>query len=434
MKWHPASMMLAVWLSCFALFFALPFELIGRELTTYGLVMLALSILAFCVGGWFRSTAIPQMRSPITVKPDFSRADRMLTIAAAIGMLALFIDWRNNGAALSGAWDIRSDRTTALLNGEDSGSSLTFQLGFLFAPVGYVIIVREILFGGRSWLLRLGVFGFGPLLLSALALGGRGPLLWGFTIAALARLTKRWTIDPPKLVKRREYSARAMLIGLLAVIAGLAALNYFVQVFIIRADAAGGVDSMFDTVAQTWGVTFSGPRADLMKRVLGIGNTYLIFAFAWYIVQGIVISNTLFTDYIGPPQLGVYGIELMGALVRRLDGAYVGASNLYLNDLNVFGFLPSAFGTLYVDYWYFGVLVAAIWGYLATLVYERVRRSPDLRWALAAPFVMQGILTSVINTPLGATNGLVTLLWMIAAFLAARPGKQIPVLAGRSGQ
>lgn len=421
MKWHPASMMLLVWAACFALFFLLPFQLVGRELSSGGLAMLGGSILAFCIGAWLRSPVIAQQRPAGHVMPDFRRADMVLTIAALVGMLMLFIEWRSAGGGLSDAWDVRSDRTTALLTGSESGSSAAFQIGFLFAPAGYVVIARELLFNVRVRLVRMLTLGFGPLLLSALALGGRNPLLWGFTVAALSFLAKRWVLMPPAPARRREWSPRALFLGLGSVIAGLMALNYFVQVFVIRAEAAGGIETVFDTVADTWGVTFAGIRAEILKNTIGVGNTYLVFVFAWYIVQGIVISNTLFTDYVGPPQLGLYGIELLAALVRRFNGDIIARNNTALFDLNVFGFLPSAFGTLYVDYWYFGLVVAAIWGSVSALVYRRVRTSSDARWVLVAPFAMQGILVSPINTPLGATNGFVTLSWMIVTFVLAKP-------------
>lgn len=413
--------MLVLWAVCFALFFGLPFKLVGRDLTIFGFVMLGASILCFCLGAWLRSPVIAQSRPAYHIMPEFKRADVVLIIASIIGMLMLLIEWRSNGGGLAGAWDIRSERTTALMTGAASGSSLWFQIGFLFAPVGYVVIARSALFGGPYWVARLAVFGFGPLVLSSMALGGRAPLLWGFTTFGLSILTRRWVLDPPRSRVKKEADPRAMLVGALGGIAALAALNYFVNVFIIRAESVGGVDVMFDTVAYTWGVTFEGTTADLMKATFGLGNTYLIFAFSWYIVQGIVISNVLFSDYVGSPQFGIYGIELASALARRVDGNYVGMRNLELFDLNVFGFLPSAWGTLYVDYWYFGLLVAALWGYLAALVYSKVRTSVDARWALASPFVMQGILSSFSNTPLGATNGAVTLTWMIVAFVMSKP-------------
>ncbi len=420
MKWHPAGMMLTVWTVCFTLFFVLPFQLVGREITGFGLAMLVASVMAFCIGAWLRTHAMPQHRQGQVAMPDFSRTDPVLIAASLIGILVLLLEWRSNGGGLSDAWNVRSDRTTALLYGADSGSSLSFQIGFLFSPVGYTVIAREIIFRTPVRPIRLAILGFGPLLASSLALGGRAPLLWGFTMMALSVMTKRWTIMPPSTMVRQR-NPRTVMMVIAGGIAALFALNYFVQVFVVRAEGIGGIENMFDSVATIWGVTFEGPSAEWMKRILGVGNTYLIFVFSWYITQGIVIASTLFSGYEGPPMFGSYGIELVSAAVRRTNGAYLAERNLELNDLNVFGYLPSAFGTLYVDYWYFGLLIAGVWGYIAGIVYARVRLLNDVRWALAAPFVMQGIGTSVINTPLGTTNGLVSLSWMTLAFFLARP-------------
>ena len=44
------------------------------------------------------------------------------------------------------------------------------------------------------------------------------------------------------------------------------------------------------------------------------------------------------------------------------------------------------------------------------------------------PFVTMGILFSVINTPIGFSNGLVTHLWVLIAFMSARRLKGVPPL------
>ena len=177
---------------------------------------------------------------------------------------------------------------------------------------------------------------------------------------------------------------------------------------------------MFGVAETIWGIGFRGPMADLMFRVLGNEVTYVIFIFNWYVVQGLPMSNILFSDYNGPMQLGVYGVDLISALVRRLNGALVARHFDALQQLGTYGFLTSAFGSLYVDLWFFGIAISAAWGALAALVYQRIRSARDSRWLMLAPVVSMGILFSLINTPLGFSNGLVTHLWMVGAFLSAR--------------
>lgn len=425
-------MMLTVWALCVGLFVALPFHIVNREITTYGFIMLFLSIMCFCFGAWMRAPVLKQRHAPVIYMPDFRRVEPILIAVAVLAMIVLFVEWRSgSGGDLDAAWQIRSDRSTSLLNGTESGSSLTFQLGFLLSPVGYVIIAKELIYHEKTRLWRLLGIGFGPLILSSLALGGRGPLLLGFTVAALS-FSVRQTIFRYRTPnsRRTQMSSRTVFLLIVAVVGGLVALNYFATVFIVRAESGGGTQAVFEAIGDNWGVSFDGPVADSMKQVIGIGNTYLVFVFSWYLVQGLVISNVLFTSYTGPAQFGLYGIELAGALVRRFDGQLVANQNLSLLDLNVFGFLPTAFGTLYVDYWFFGLAIAAGWGYLAATVYARCRTSADARWALIAPFVMQGVIFSVINTPFGATNGFVTHVWMLFVFLMIKPRKRPAVMKG----
>jgi hypothetical protein len=139
-------------------------------------------------------------------------------------------------------------------------------------------------------------------------------------------------------------------------------------------------------------------------------------------VQGIVISNAVFTDYIGPMHFGIYGVDLAAALARRVDGSFVSVRFLELLDMNIIGFLPSAWGSLYVDFAFYGLVLAVIWGALAARVYRKVREAEDPRWLLWVPIVSMGIFFSLINTPIGFSNGLMTHFWAVVVFMTARYG------------
>lgn len=423
MKWHPAWVMIATWLFAAGLFFALPFHIVGRNITFYGYAILILFIAAFCVGAFVRSPVIKQRHAAVVDMPDFSRIDPVLAVASVVAMIVLLVEWRSgSGGDLEAAWLIRNDRATLLLNGQASNSSIAFQIGYLLSPVGYAIIAKELIFYDRLRFGRLILLGFGPCILSALALGGRNPLLLAFAIAGWSFMTRRilfrayWQDQAPKL------NASTIMLLLVSVVGGFFALNYVIDVFFVRA-GLGGAAGVLDAAADQWGVSFEGPAAEAMKATLGIGTTYIIFVFAFYFAQGLIMGNVIFTSYDAPPQYGLYGIEVLGSIARRLDGGLIARNNASLFDLNVFGFFPGAFGTLYVDYWFFGLAVVFLWGYLAALVYEKVRTVSDGRWWLIAPFIGMNILFSTINTPFGLTNGLLTYFWLMLVFLMAKPRK-----------
>ena len=427
MKTHPAITMMQVWLFCVAAFFLLPFELINRQLTLYGFLILALFIGAFCFGAGIR-TAQWKLRSTsiaMAVRPrlgvDFTLTDRIL-IGAVLLNFALLVPQilEGNLLDLQSAWRVRAERADDLLTGRMASSGLLFQMSFLLYPASYTMIVREIVFRREPNIIRLAAFGLLPIVLVSLVMGGRGPILYSLALVLVAVRVRRRLQPPASHRVNKDVSPRALFVAIAFGAICLVALNYFIQVFIVRAESAVVVEQMLYITETSWGVTFSGPRAELLFNILGYGNTYLVFVFIWYLIQGLVMSNVLFTDYSGPPHFGVYGIEILTALVRRLNGEFVADRFYSLLELNTFGFLPSAFGSLYVDFAFIGLVVAFFWGYVAAIVFHKTREWSDPRWFLPAPFVLLGIFFSLINTPVGFGNGMVTHIWMVIAFIAAR--------------
>lgn len=411
--------MLKVWGAAVLLYSILPFHLVARELTLQGYLVLILFLSAFCFGTLL-AKLMPLGRGALMPQSiDFSRAEFVLSIAGVITITAFLLDLREKSVFdLALAYQLRSDQAGALLEGADSSSGLPFQLGFLTYPAAYVYGVRAVIFERRLPWWRLAVFCFFPILLATLAMGGRFPLLYGLLILFLsvgARRTYRDRHDNHSANARKSRFGFFSTVGVIAIVFG--AVYYFIAVFFTRAELAGGGAGMFEWAEDVWGVSFHGPVADAMFHAIGQEWTYIIFIFNWYVVQGQVMANFLFTDYQGPMQFGVYGVDLITALARRLDSEMVARYFDELLQLGTYGFLPSAWGSLYVDLRFFGLIVSAVWGALAALVYRRIQRGRDSRWLLFAPFVTMGIVFSLINTPLGFANGLMTHFWLVVAFM-----------------
>jgi len=420
MKWHPASLMIRTWAVCFAVFLILPFDLVYRSLSLYGFMILGLFLAAFCIGSLLKTPVLVQRHAEWIDLPDFKKADLVIAVVAIIAIAAQVIELRAGaGFDLQAAYDIRNERSIGFINGTQSGSSLAFQIGLLTSPIGYIALAKELIFYEKTRWFRLALFGLGPLVTSALALGGRGPLLFAIVISVLALITRRFISrqHKPKREKRSS-STVALIIG--GIVVFLISMNYFIEVFIVRAGGADATGVALQTVGEIWGVQLSGERAEFMVRVFGAGTSYLIFVFSWYLIQGMVICNEVFTSYDGPSMLGLYGNEIALAVARRLNSELVVDGFLGLNRLNAYGFVTSAFGTLYVDFWFFGIVVSGIWGYIAGIVYKMSRTSSDGRWLLVVPFFVQGIVFSLINTPIGLSNGFVTYFWLTAIFVLSK--------------
>lgn len=438
-----------VWTACIGLFYVLPFQLENRVMTGYGFLILALFVAIFCAGALFGGLPQPQRPRRRDVVIDFQLADRALMIAAIIAVLCAFIDTAGrNLFDLAAAYEVRSSRAGDLMAGRGSDSTIWFQFAFLTYPAGYVYIVREVAYRSRPVLWRIGAFGLLPVVMASLSMGGRAPLFYALLMLVYGFALRKQLFPSPTASAPRKPSPHAVADGRPNVAAhksrpgpaarkrrpfrlnqaakagigllGAVMLVYFVQVFSARADVAGGIDAMFGIVGGQWGVNFNGPGSDLLFTVFGPDATYMIFVFVWYWVQGFVMSNVVFTSYEGPALLGVYGIDLASALMRRLNGQFVADGYAHLGAINVYGFLPSAFASLYVDLKFFGLAVCGGWGWLTGLVYRKIKEGVDSRWVMAVPFLTMGILFSTIGTPIGFSNGLVTHFWLVLTLILAR--------------
>lgn len=477
MKIHPAVLMVLTWGGAFALFFILPFNLVGRTMSLYGLMVLAMFIATFCGGALLASRPFPQARHDPSLRIDWRRADKILLLVTSLTILVFLIDLQGkNVFDLASAYSERSDRATDLLNGAASDSTIWFQIGFLLYPSSYVYLVREVGFQPHPKLWRMGVFGVLPSLLAALSMGGRAGLLFAIIYAVVGYLVRQHVFpaaprrktpaarrqnqqqqqqqqqlrQPPSPALRRPAPRKkeALKLGMgskltLGVLASLS-MVYFIQVFVTRAAGGGGIEAIFGRIGLDWGVSFDGHFSNIYYAVFGVEGTYLIFVFAWYAIQGIVMSNTIFTDYEGPMLMGTYGIDLVSAVMRRVNGDFVGDGFAHLLRMNVYGFVPSSFGSLYVDLKFFGLIPCLIWGWLTGFVYRKIRSGMDPRYLLLSPFIVVGILFSLNNTPIGLSNGLVLHFWLLLTFFLARtvrtkaadrpgrPGEARPQAEGKS--
>ncbi len=419
---HPATLMVRVWLLCWLAFLVLPFQLVSTTLTLYGLAVFLLFLAAFCAGTALVAVPGDALATRAMPRLDSSQADLWLEIAALIAIVFYLIDvQQKNIFDLAATYLQRSDAADALLRGAQSNSSIAFQIAFLFYPAGYVYVANQIIFHEKIQAVRLVFFGFFLPLLASLSMGGRGPLFYSIAVGLVALGARRRYFGPPAprpAADRKTWARRLALIGIALGLAG--AVTYFSVVFLVRAEAAGGAPFMFAVAERTWGIGFHGPLSELLFALLGDTATFLLFVSAWYPVQGIVMSNVIFSQYDGPAQLGVYGVDLATAIMRRVDGPAVGAGFDSLMQLGTYGFLPTAFGSLYVDFYFFGLFFAGLWGYLAAIVCRHIRLAEDARWLLAGPFVVLGIVFSFDNTPIGFSNGLITHFWLLIAFLQLR--------------
>jgi hypothetical protein len=380
-------------------------------------VVLATFIGFYLFGTFLIATRQQASKIAPSISIDATKAETWLMVACLLATVFFVLDANDkNIFDLAVAYELRSGAADALLKADASSSSLWFQLAFLFYPAGYVFIAVHALYAPRLKIWKIAVVGLLPIILATLSMGGRNPIFYALIVVWLVFRERRKMGHLGK--QNKQISTRRKWFLRLAWLVVLVALfQFFVAVFMIRAEAAGGSAEMFMHAEKVWGVGFRGPMSGVIFAIFGEDITYLIFIFSWYLVQGFVTSNYLFSAYDGPLQIGAYGIDLFSALMRRLDPDRLAEGFNSLLTLGTYGFLPSAWGSLYVDFGFFCIIFCVIWGAFTALCYRRIVVQRRKDWLLIGPFVTIGIIFSVINTPLGFTNGFVTYSWLLGAFL-----------------
>lgn len=420
MKTSPGKLMFKVWLICITIWVILPFQLTGNGFPIDGLVTFVLFIGAFLLGSAININEKKYQLVSLKWKTiDFSQAEKVLTFFSIFASLLLIIDFRNRDILdLAESYQLRSDQADAILQGSSvSNSSIAFQLAFLTYPAAFVFIAFQVVYKKTINYIKLAFIGFLPIVLATLVMGGRAPIFYAFIIAFFAwRIRTNYSFELGHgMPKRIQWNRRNLVIASLVGIIFCFAVYYFALVFFVRAEVVGGSEGMFIIAEETWGVKFTGTFSNLYFTYLGKDACFLLFIFTWYAIQGFVMSNLLFAGYAGPMQLGTYGIDLASALMRRINGDWLASNFNHLLKLGTYGFLPSAFGCLFVDFKYLGILICFAWGWWCKSVYFKVKVG-NLRSMILAPFMLNGIIFSLINTPFGFTNGLVTHLWLFIVY------------------
>jgi hypothetical protein len=413
---HPAKLMMAYWGALFFAYFVLPFQLYDRFITLEGLVFLVIFLFSFCFGSWFKFRKKNSFIAYKKQKVSFKHANLILKAACLISISALLMDLPSNLFDLSALTGSRNSKAGDLLLGNASSSSLAFKIAFLTYPAAFIYLALHIIYEDRLNIFQISFYSILPIALTSLSMGGRAPILYIIAILFFSiKIRNRANKNMRLLNKKLSTKKLKLLISLVFIVA--ISLYYFSEVFFIRAEAINtDLSALQDFYRVSWDVDFLGPGSDIFLSFFGEKIFYLIFIFGWYLVQGLIMSIYILGNYEGEYLLGVYGIDLFTAIARRFNGDFVNNGFQSLLEFNIYGFFPSSFGSLYIDFSFFGIIFCFFWGVLSGVTYRKIKTNYNSTWSLLYPFIYSSIVFSSINTPLGFTNGFVTYIWLAITF------------------
>jgi len=410
----PYRLMFLIWFSCLFLWVTLPFQLVGREVSTYGIIIFLLFLLAFFIG-----TISSKNKSFISTNSIVftKKAQRIISLVSFVSLICLLIDFDISNLNLISVAQEREVISLSLLTGGLSNSSTAFKIAFLTYPSAYVLIALSIIYSKKINYLPLFILGYLPIILSTVVMGGRNPLFYAiaitfFSIKIRSNYSEELNVYKPK---SNNLSYKQTVIKFIVLSFIVIAISYFINVFISRAEMIGGTSTMFTLAESNWGVGFNGYGSKFFFDLFGEKMSFLIFITSWYIVQGLIMSATIFENFTSSAYLGSYGIEFVTAVFRRIDSYAIFKNYNKLNEFNIVGFYPSVFGSLFVDFKFIGIFIIFFWGKWCRSVYNNVKKL-KLNSMLLYPFMSTGILLSFINTPFGVANGFVIYIWLFVAY------------------
>ena len=157
----------------------LPFQLIDREISNYGIIIFIIFLSAFFIG-----TVSNKNKSIISTNSIFltKKAHKIISFVSFVSLVCLITDFDFTNLNLISIASEREEISLSLITGGLSNSSTAFKLAFLTYPSAYVLIALSIIYSKKINYLHLLILGYLPIILSTIIMGGRNPLFYAIAI------------------------------------------------------------------------------------------------------------------------------------------------------------------------------------------------------------------------------------------------------------
>jgi hypothetical protein len=413
----PFFLFTALWAIIFAGFYGGPFvfhPMPSTESLIFMLVCLAL-FLASSIAGYVFESRRPARApdSPLRyVRFDVDRVVLVTSMLALTGTACIVVDRLTSQgfSGLAALTELRYERAEDLLAASEISRGVLTYCGYLLYPALYLVVAIAICYyealGSRGRLL-LTLNMIGPFVLAVL-FGGRSPIFVLFLIIAAS------------CVVRRLMGMRALPAGAFLKVAGIGGVLGFVLytnlIWFQRLElSVSTVNVLLAHAEKIWGIE---PTLRFESWLGDMGRQDLMVPFlgAWfYFFQGPSIFERLIAAGDYPVLYGGYHIDIVAAGFRLFPSTRVMLADGYASLLkaNVYGFFPTAWGSLLIDFSYGAFPLIALWGGVCGTTYVRLRRYGRPGDAIYYVFLFYSILISPISAPFGLANSFVTFLYFL---------------------
>jgi hypothetical protein len=406
-----------LWAVIFAGFYGGPFmfhPMPSADTLMLLLACLALFLVSSVVGYAYEDRRVaPAVDAPPRyVRFDVERVVAVTSVLALVGTTCIVIDrLTSQGLSdLAGLTELRYERAEDLLAASEISKGVLTYCGYLLYPALYLVVAIAICYyeGLRArgkLLLTLNMIG--PFVLAVL-FGGRSPIFVLFLIIAAS------------CVVRRLLGLRALPAGAFLKVAGIGGVLGFILytnvIWFARLElSVSTVNVLLAHAERIWGIE---PSHRFESWLAGMGKQDLMVPLlgAWfYFFQGPSIFERLTSAGGYPVLFGGYHIDIVAAGFRLFPETRTMLADGYASLLksNVYGFFPTAWGSLLIDFSFGAFPLIALWGAVCGTTYARLRRYGRPGDAIYYVFLFYSIMIGPISAPFGLANSFVTFLYFL---------------------
>jgi hypothetical protein len=403
-----------LWAILFAGFYGGPFvfhPMPSADTLIFLLACVALFVVSSVVGYVYEGQRLTRVAgSPIRyVRFDVDRVVLITSVFALGGTACIVVDRLalQGFLGLAGLTEIRYERAEDVLAATAISRGILTYFGYLLYPALYLVVAIGICYyeGLRSrGKLLLTANMIGPCLLAVL-FGGRSPILVLFLIIVASCVVRR-------LLGLRAFPAGASL-KVAGVVGILGFILYTNLIWFQRLElSASTVNVLLEHAEKVWGIE---PSQQFESWLAGMGKQDLMVPLlgAWfYLFQGPSILERLITVREYPVLFGGHHIDIVAAGFRLFPATRTMLADGYASLLqaNVYGFFPTAWGSLLIDFSFGAFPLIALWGAVCGTSYMRLRRDGRPGDAIYYVFLVYSIMISPISAPFGLANSFVIFL------------------------
>ncbi len=419
---HPACVMILYWSAILLIYFLGPISL-TPGLSFLGALFLLSHILLFITGSTVPLILLYKKKSVaqnLTSYNDGHLGGQLICTLLFIGVIGGVFSIADKFADLAGLGlmstsKLRTLKAQSLLHGGEAHSSILSAMAFIFYPAGFVGLVTGTLrYEHISRFVRLLLYLFVVIIFGvAILAGGRSPIMLLLLFVGISCYMRTAVGNP--------FMPRSRTLRWGTVVLLLTFMVYSSIIWTVRsAEANKNTAQYLQHAASVWGATPNDYLVATSAWLNRPGLTFSVLGPVFYLTQNLSITEKILAEPDDIPTMyGSYHIDLFAAVLRRIpeEASLLNDGYETLLRADIYGYFTGAWGALFIDYGYFSLVAAMLWGGCAGISWVSFKNNPSLLSSTFYVFWIYSIMISFATPPFGFSNSFMVFVWFVVFYL-----------------